>query len=193
MFSITNINFWLSLIGILASFFTAFYIPGRVVISDFKIKQKNATHILAIIIGLVLWAWQSYIFEFIHLSWLSYLYLILFFAFYLYKKYYRELKISFKSLKFKELVLLAIVIPGVLAQTMSYFQMGLKTNMGIILTSHNLADHLWHAGLISELIDRFPPDEPGMAGVSLKDYHYWFNLVTADLILIFQHCFSLFY
>lgn len=42
-------------------------------------------------------------------------------------------------------------------------------------------DDLWHLALINEMKAHFPPDNPGVAGVSLKGYHFFYNLVLAKI------------
>ncbi|MGH7203670.1 MAG: hypothetical protein ACREHC_04475, partial [Candidatus Levyibacteriota bacterium] len=183
MYSITDSLFWLSLIGIYISFFIAFYIPGYVIVADQKIKQKNAVHVIAITIGIALWAWQGYIFGQMHLRWLSYLYLLTFAAIFVFKKYYQGITFPLKAIGNMDKIILFTVIIGAAAQIMVYIQMGILTSNGVNRVTE---DHVWHAGLIRELIDRFPPNEPGMAGIVLKDYHYWFNLTTAEVIRVFH-------
>ncbi len=186
MYSLTDIMYWVSLPEIILAFFIAFYIPGRVILGNHKIEQKNAVHVLAVIIGVALWAWQGYLFGMVHLRWMSYLYLIIFAGLFVIKKYYRGLRFSLPSVKKVDLIIVLIGIVGIFGQIIPYLQMGLKTQDGVVLMSINRDDHVWHAGLVSELVDRFPPNEPAMAGVVLKDYHYWFNLITADIIRVFH-------
>jgi len=56
----------------------------------------------------------------------------------------------------------------------------------VFITNNNSPDQVWHAALVEELLKRFPPFEPGMFGIYLNNYHFWFNLVTADLIRVFH-------
>jgi len=45
--------------------------------------------------------------------------------------------------------------------------------------------NLFDLSLITALIKHFPPFEPGMFGVAVHNYHYWSNLVVAELIMVF--------
>lgn len=146
----------------------------------------KAIPVVSIIVGITLWTWQAYVFGSLHIRWASYIYLIIFLAFFA-KNYLRSFKkIVLPSFGSLDPVLIFLGIIGVLAQTFQYYDFGLKTKQGVIITSYNSADHIWHASLVRELITRFPLNEPGLAGVPLKDYHYWFNLCTADLIRVFH-------
>ena len=92
------------------------------------------------------------------------------------------------TLKFKKpviniFILLAIFI-GVLAQSLPY----LKTlNLSLITTAiASNHDQAWHASLIHELTQRFPPQIPGFAGVTLKNYHYFYDLIIAANVSILK-------
>lgn len=186
MYSITEIQFWLAILGIAASFILAFYIPGKVLLGDALITKLKVSHALAFVVGAVFWAWQAYILGMLNLRFLSYAYLLIFLFYFVRQGLYKG--ISFKSFKLRAVdpVILVLVGIGVFIQTFPYVRTGLKSVEGIIIAAHNTSDHIWHAGLIQEIIYRFPANEPGMAGVPLKDYHYWFNLLTADLIRVFH-------
>lgn len=186
MYSLIDIQFWLSLVGIAASFAFAFYIPGRVLLGDIPIAKRAVSHALAIVVGAVFWAWQAYIFGLLELRFLSYAYLLVFIFYFFKQGLYRDISLRNFRLRTVDPVIAFLVGVGVIAQTFPYVRMGLKTGEGIILAAHNLDDHIWHAGLIREIIHRFPAYEPGMAGIALKDYHYWFSLLTADLIRVFN-------
>src|SRR5581483_6602557 len=45
----------------------------------------------------------------------------------------------------------------------------------------NQSDSFWHLSLINELKNHFPPDNPGFSGVALKGYHFFFNLLLAQI------------
>ena len=185
MYSLDSI-FIFYLIGFLLAIFIAFYIPGRVLLGQQKIKHKKALPIIAIIVGIVLWALQGYLLGLIQLRWLTYLYLLIFLGIFIFKKYYKEIKFSLPSFKKIDFIIVVIAILGVGAQILPFLQMGQQTQQGVMLMNINSIDHFWHAGIVRELVDHFPPQEPGMSGILLKDYHYWFNLITADLIRIFH-------
>ncbi len=171
------------LIGFILAVFCAFYVPGRVLLGKTELPSfsKIAVSITA---GIVLWALQGAIFGYLQIRWASYLYLLLFMGMFIKEGYYRLLWTK-KEWKIDFISLLLICI-GVIGQTLPYVQTGWRVVEGIIFTSHNPEDHIWHAALVKELGTHFPPNEPAIAGVTLKDYHYFYNLVTADLIRVFH-------
>lgn len=164
--------------------FLAFFIPGRVVIGGQKNLSRVAVITFSYILGIALWGWQGFIFGFLHLRILSYLYILIFSLLYI-KKYFpfSFLKVEIKKLDKISLLIAAI---GVFGQTVQFVKGGLMTKDGLFMIVNNSVDHVWNISLISELIKRFPPFEPSMYGVPLENYHFWFHLVTADLIRVFN-------
>lgn len=185
MYSLTDSTFWFSLIGIVFSFFVAFYIPGRVVLGKFKLEHTYALHVIAVVVGITLWAWQGYLLGLLDLRFVSYLYLIVFLGIFIYQGYFRRFSFSWNIFKKVDLVVLLIATFGIAAQVLPYLHMGQKTDQGVIIKQYSV-DHVWHAGITLDLVKNFPPHEPGMSGIILIDYHYWFNLITADLVRVFH-------
>lgn len=186
MFSLTDYQFWLSLVAILISFVIAFYVPGRVVLGKIKFLPGASVHIVAVVVGVVLWTWQGYVFGTLHIRWVSYLYLLIFIGLFIKGRYISFRNIRIPSFRGLDPLLVALGTFGIFAQVFQYYDFGLKTPRGMVITAYNSSDHIWHASLIRELVNKFPPNEPGISGVLLKDYHFWFNLCTADLIRVFH-------
>lgn len=164
--------------------FVAFYIPGRVLLRENKDLSSLPLHTISVGIGIVLFGWQGILFGTLHIRWATYIYLLVFLGFYILKKYYPQ-TFDFSLKKFDR-VSAGIITLGIFAQTISYVTTGWVIKQGVIIAAHNEGDHIWHAALVNELVKRYPPNEPGIAGVALKDYHYIFNLITADLIRVFH-------
>lgn len=169
----------------IVAIFLAFYVPGRVILGQQKNLSQIGIFATSFILGIVLWGWQGYLFGFLQLRWLSYLYLLIFLAIFFKKKYF-----SFKIPKFKfkniDLVALIMVLIGIVGQTMQFVRNGQMTSAGLFISNNNNMDQVWHATLVEELVRRFPPNEPGMYGIPLLNYHFWFNLVTAELVRVFH-------
>lgn len=152
-------------------------------------QQKNLSGLgnfaVSIILGIVLWGWQGYIFGFLHLRNLSYVYLLISLGLFIYKKYY-SFRIPKINLRKFDWIAIVIATVGVFGQIIPYAKNGLITKMGLFISSYNNVDQVWHATLIEELVRRFPPNEPGLFGIALINYHFWFHLVTAELIRVFH-------
>lgn len=176
------IQYFFSVPFIILAIILAFYIPGRVVLGKQK-AEGMATFACSMILGLVLWGWQGYIFGYLNVRFSSYLYLIIFIILFIYKKYYIIRPIKTKKIDFLSVFM---VIFGTIAQVGLFYKNGLITGKGIYISPFNPADHIWHTSLINEMVKRFPPYEPGMYGIAVTNYHYWFNLITAELIRVFH-------
>lgn len=184
--SATNfITLILNTITIYAAFIPAFYIPGRVVLGKNILSKGLSLHLVSLIVGIALWAWQGYTFGMLNMRWLTYVYIVFFSIYFLRNNYLKDIRFNFNH-KTVNRMLLAIIALGIFAQTFPYFNMGIVTGGGLKFNTLNNEDHIWHASLIQELIERFPPNEPAISNVVLKDYHYWYNLVAADLIRVFK-------
>ncbi len=178
-------EFILDLLLFIIACFLAFYIPGKIIV------KKISSNILldstiSIVVGMVLWVIQGTVFGYLNLRNLAYLYLLIFLILYI-KIDLKKLYFKFNLKKIKEVWLeMIIILTGTIAQNLTYFRMGWKTLNGVIITSYNPPDHVWHAALVKELINKFPPNEPSISNVTLKDYHYFYNLLAADLIKVFH-------
>jgi len=182
-------SFWFfALLFLFASFFS-FYIPGC-----FSLKKLHLplfTHVvLSLIVGMALWGWQGFIFGFLHVRWMTYIYLLTFLILWLRTNDKNHLLDSLKKIKFKKIasvdfILLFLIILGTLLQLISIFAIGIlgKTGMSFCCA---VPDSLYHIALTNQLVKQFPPTEPGMAGVTVHNYHYMSNIVAAELIRIFH-------
>lgn len=178
------LQYLFSLLFIILAIIIAFYIPGRVVFGKNKSSNGIATVACSMIIGLVLWGWQGYIFGYLQMRFLSYIYLFIFILLFIYKKYY---VINLNKLKEFDFPAIFLIILGFFALSYPYFKTGLITEKGIYFPPFSYAtDHIGHTSLINEMVKRFPPFEPGMYGILVTNYHYWFNLITAELIRVFH-------
>lgn len=162
----------------------AFFIPGRLLLGKEKEKTPFKILVQSLVLGMMLWGVQSFVFGFFNVRFLTYLYLVICIFLFIFKRYYRELRnFSFKKPDWISVLITAI---GVLPQTLIFAPAGFVDSQGIHFPIHDAGDHIWHAAITKELVKRFPPYEPGMYGILLKNYHFWFNLITADLVRIFH-------
>ena len=167
------------------SIFLAFYIPGRVFLGEQKNLSKPGLFAVSFILGIVLWGWQGYVLGFLQLRWLSYVYLLIFLTIFIKKKYlsFKLPKFEFKKIDF---VTASIILIGILGQIMPFLKTGLVSANGLFINSYNYCDHIWHAGLAQELANKFPPSEPGLSGIVLANYNFWFHLIEGELSRVFH-------
>lgn len=160
--------------------FTAFYIPGENLLRKVGLKSHYRL-VLSVILGIVLFAFQGLIFGYLGMRWLTYVYLAINFIFWV-TRFTRPKLISFP--KFDK-VLALIIFFGVLFQLSSVWLISSRQNNEIFFCCRNVPDAVYHLSLINELTKRFPPYEPGMYGVVVQNYHYFANLVIAEVIRVY--------
>lgn len=187
MYDLTNLSFWFYSLLFITAVFIAFFIPGDILVRklSFPLFQRI---VIGTILGMVLWGWQGFIFGYLNLRWLSYLYLTVFCGIWLitfFKKHRSNYLIKPRIPKFEWGIILLIFI-GIFIQLSAIWSNGILSSTGLYFCCGNLTDNLLHISLTNQLVNNFPPYEPGMSGIIVKNYHYWGNLVIAELIRVFN-------
>lgn len=182
MITLTNPFFWFNFLVFIFSVFLSFYIPGVLLIRKINISHSSKV-ILGIIIGMTLWAWQGFVFGYLHLRFLTYVYLI--FALIVYLRNFK-FQVKLPKLKRIDLLIVLIIFSGMLIQLIPVIGFGLEFGKGTYLCCANNDDFLYHTALTNSITKSFPPMEPGISGETVKNYHYWSNLVVAELSRVFN-------
>ncbi|HSW90195.1 MAG TPA: hypothetical protein VLH19_04970 [Patescibacteria group bacterium] len=164
------------------SLFISFFIPGFGVISRLKLKQTELVFVLSFVVGLLLWGMQGWVFGYLHLRWLSYMYLVisLFAVYGLRAELLRFGKAVAIALRSVSKVLLFLVVIGVCVQSVQMIGSGLQSGIGMSFFRTNFQDGVYHLSLIESITREFPPQEPGAAGLPVANYHYWSDLILAE-------------
>ncbi len=182
METLADYHFWLGGIIFFISLFTSFYLPGFFVMR-FIDKSTSVRNIaLSFCIGFVIWSMQGYIFGYLHVRFLTYLYLILFFIFAIPKRkiLYDNGKYLYAAIK-RNMLPSSIIFIGMIIQTFFMFASGLVFNDGMYFFGANGVDGIMHLSYINALKENIPPHEPGAYLLTLKNYHYWIDLNIAEL------------
>lgn len=162
-------------LGFLFSVILSFYFPGALISSILKLKLNFLEKIFFnTVLGLVIFALLAYFLEWLKFTSLILPILILSFLLVLIKK---EIKLKFKA---KDLYVIFFIILASIIFCLPMFTSG-QFGSSIRLIGINQSDSLWHLSLINELQNNFPPGNPGFAGVPLKGYHFFFNMILARL------------
>lgn len=183
--NILTFSFWLYFIYFILAIFVAFYIPGVFFISKFKLSKFQEI-VLSFILGMVLWGWQAMIFGYANLRFLSYLYLIVFLALWLRKVKFKISKIKSINLRNYDLILVLIIIFGVVLQLTSVWFSGVLVKGSLNFCCGMWPDNVLNIAITNQVVNHFPPYEPGYYGKLITNYHYWDSLVTGDLIRVFK-------
>ncbi|OGM76312.1 hypothetical protein A2188_00325 [Candidatus Woesebacteria bacterium RIFOXYA1_FULL_43_9] len=76
------------------------------------------------------------------------------------------------------LVVLIIVL-GTVFQTLTVFRSGWWYDFGMGFWGPTGRDLVWHQALVEQLLKDVPPQNPGLAGITLTNYHYFYDLLVA--------------
>ena len=78
VYSFFDYHFWIYSFIFLISAFLAFFLPGFFILSKHKKISSLTTSVMSLVLGIVLWGIQGYILGFLHLRFLSFVYVIAF-------------------------------------------------------------------------------------------------------------------
>lgn len=185
-FPLFSLGFLFSFILFLLSSLCSFYLPGRLLLHNRKLSF-GLQLFLSFVVGIVLWGIQAYMLGYLHLRMLTYLYLlsILIIA---YRRKIPVVSDMLQSWNFiKDNILLSIfVLIGVIGQMIIVIGSGVMYPDGLRFIGGNGVDGVMHLAYIRSIVHYFPPIEPGLAGHPLVNYHYWSDLIIAELIRIWH-------
>jgi len=187
MFELLEPSFYLGFIGFIASLFVAFVIPGDVTTARLGLNSWRRLTV-SFVVGMTLWAYQGFIFGYMQARWLSYVYIgAMVVAWVIWRARFLSFKTITHDLKssVRDKVSWLLVIGGVFIQIIMTFSMGLQSSRGLFFCC-GMPDSFYHLALTKEIVAQFPPNEPGMFDVVVKNYHFFSNLVFADLIRVFH-------
>ncbi|OGG04222.1 hypothetical protein A2Z33_03670 [Candidatus Gottesmanbacteria bacterium RBG_16_52_11] len=186
VFSLTDPRLFLYWIYFLGAVILAFAVPGAVLLRRFKPGLLMLWGV-GIPMGIALWAWQGYIFGYLNIRWASYLYLLVFVAVWVWPFVHRHRRPKPKSVISgkPDAVSAGIVVLGALFQLFMILFTAVRYRGTMYFCCAMVEDNWWFAAIARELVRHFPPMQPGMYGVPLANYHYWSNLVVAELSRVF--------
>jgi hypothetical protein len=153
-----------------------FYIPGKFLVNSLKLELKPIEDIFfSTVLGFLLFTLISYIFSWLNTDFLIVPIFLIVGVLAVKTGNFLPQRIEKKHTKPIFLVLflafifsLPMLSTGKFGDTIMYGR-----------------DDLWHLALINELKVNFPPDNPGFAGIPLRGYHFFYNLVLAKISNIF--------
>lgn len=184
LLSFTDPLFWLSLLYFWVSIALAWYVPGCVLLRHLRLSTLPHTT-LSFLIGLVAWSWQGWIFGYLNMRWATYLYIFVFIALFLIqrKKVQRPNK---KTHVARNAVTMVLIGLGVVFQQLPVWYTAMRTVDGLSFCCTLPINPIGQLALTSEIIRKIPPDQPGLSGQLLTNYHHWLNIAVAELVRIFR-------
>lgn len=188
IYSFLSVQFWaFSALSVLA-FFVSFYLCGSVIVRNFRLKSAITHILLANVLGLVMWGIQASVFGYLGIRWLSYGYLLFFVGMSIWHwreelRVWQNLKREFQhSNKFA----LILILIGMIVQSLAMVGSGVQIGTNIEFFRTNSVDGILHLAYIQSMMHQFPPIEPGASGLLLLNYHYWSDLVIAEICRVWM-------
>src|SRR3989344_5058502 len=187
MISFVGFSFWLYFIYFFFAAFLAYFIPGDLLINRLKLSFFQRI-VIGIVVGMVLWGWQGFMFGYFGLRFLSYLYIIILLLLWIRIQAGEFLRAVVNKTFFGNVdwVVVVLIILGVGIQLSSVWFNGVYLKEGLFFCCSNLFDSILHTALTNQVAKNFPPYEPGMYGEIVRNYHYWGNLIIGELIRVFH-------
>lgn len=169
----------LKLAGFLLFLLLALIIPG--IILTGKLTEKEPTFqrlFISVISGIGALVLLFYLLSLANLRSLIFVYVLINFFVFLKFRLYRDL-FKFPKIKDFNLILLLVILAGTIFGVIPTFRSGLSFEYGVGFWGPNTHDGVWHIGLINQLIKNAPPQNPVFAGETLKNYHFFYDLLVA--------------
>lgn len=173
----------MQLLNFVLFFFLVFliiYLPGRLILrlSGYKFVSFLITFSSSLIIGLSAFLFCTYILSWIKIPYI-YSLIIPFVLFLEYKSSFLEFK---KNIKIQKSLIpeILLIILGTVAMAFTTWNSGTYKNGEILFYGINGRDSVYHLALIGSLISNFPPFHPGLAGIPLKGYNFFYDFLIAN-------------
>ena len=146
------------------------YLPVKLSFRFLKIKIENKLIEtgLAILSGIVAITLFSIILKYFGIS-LSVLWIMVIIS-----AIFLVLNIKNITINKPNVFILSFILLGVVAQNIVLFRGGWETSTGLVFPS--IHDTMWNISLTTHLGNQFPPQNPAIAGIPLKNNHYFYPL-----------------
>lgn len=163
-----------------------FYFPGRFFLRFFGFRQDSLVILTAsaLTVGITFFLLLLYIFSWFGIPLVATIVVFLLSLFEIrllgpwWKKNIKEIKIfSFQNI---------LLIIGSCAMTSVMWLSGSSLQSGLAFYSVNTTDGFYHLSLIGSLMHSFPPVHPGLADIPLRGYHFFYDLLIAHFVNVYN-------
>src|SRR3989344_3747306 len=172
----------------LVSIYISALIPGRLIISKTKLSLGLSHLLLSLAVGIVLLGIQGYIFGYLHLRFLTYLYVIGCFVIAVKHRQFlfEYLRDALCEIRQIDYIVRWIILGGIVIQMIPIFGSGLRLLDGIAFFGISRYDGVMHLSFIQSITASFPPIQPGAFGNLITNYHYWSDLIIAEIARVWH-------
>ena len=159
------------------------FIPGFLLARYLQSESSMFKLFISICLGFVLLTLLSYLLGYLKLGWLIFIYPFLTLAVFFIKRVYLEVDVTGqlkKILSPSYLITGAIIIGGIIFQSLGMMRSGWVYDFGIGFQGPTGHDGIWHQALVNQLVKEIPPQNPAFSGTLLNNYHYFYDLLVAQ-------------
>lgn len=117
---------------------------------------------------------------YLNLGFLLWFYPVLFLGIFMKKKLYNtfDLKLMVEAIR-KNKLPATLILAGTFFQSTVTLKSGWVYDFGVGFWGPNGHDGVWHQALVNQLMEKVPPVNPALSGETLKNYHYFYDLLVA--------------
>lgn len=167
-------------IKFVAGILVCFYIPGFVIRRWMHLDRESFIDaVSSFVLGMAFFTLVSLAGAFLHMPFLRWLYIGFFLLIVL-----RNINGALVWPKIQRDEVIFILSATVLF-SVTMILSGWSDELGLRLFGVNTGDGIWHLALINEMTYTFPPQHPGIAGVALKGYHFFYDFLLAQFQSMF--------
>ncbi len=169
----------ISAVKFLLAVFVCFYIPGSITRKWLDLRRESFIDVAsAVVLGISLFTLVALISGFLNAAWLRWVYVALF----LFLSVRDKNLLNIPKAQKVEIIFFAVVT-SIFSLTM--ILSGWLVDQGLRYYGVNGGDGMWHLALINEMTYAFPPQHPGVAGILLKGYHFYYDFLLAQFQSMF--------
>lgn len=164
-----------------------FYLPGRLIlrISGFKFGSFVITLTSSLVTGISLFLLGTYILSWFNLA-ILYNLVIPIAAILEFKYSHKELRQLFKNINNIVSWESLLIIVGSAAMTYLTWNSGVYYKDGLYFYGVNGGDSIYLLALIGSLISHFPPVHPGLSGVEIQGYHFFYEFLISNFVKFYN-------
>jgi hypothetical protein len=174
------------MIKFLVFLFFGLVTPGFLIVSKIKCKDYLLNIFLSITTGFVFLTLVAFIAGYFDARWVTTVFILVANFLFLWKKQYLYLlkplqKVSLiRSSFYKYWWVIVLIALGVVFQNVAMFRSGIIYDFGVGFWGPLGHDGISHQALANQLIKNIPPNNPVLSGETLRNYHYFSDLLVAE-------------
>jgi hypothetical protein len=164
-----------------------FYLTGAFLLSILRLRViSSPKYLLSIALGISVFILLSLLFSYLNIPSLTIILLGIPLSWYIHQKQFiHDFHFLYTALASHKLGIIVILIGTILFASLN-IKSGLLADGSFSLYGTNARDGVLHLALSQSLSVQFPPHRPGLAGIELQGYHYFYPFLIGKLHQFFN-------